>query len=173
MTASQNGYRAISSTSSRLLYRWEFPGADTEMWLRRGPAGFVLVHFGVGFDRRIEGLHEPTLDDWGWAFRAIRGFVALSNHASGTAMDLNATDHPLGVEDTFDTLDQRRIQKMLRRYDGCLRWGGNYNGRKDDMHIELDKPMRDVAVLARKLAKTDRGKAILAANPGQRRLIVG
>ncbi len=171
MATTQAGYRALVSTS-KLLYTWTVPGADTQLRLRRGPTGFLLIHLATRFDRTVEELHEPLLDDWGHAFRPIRGFVELSNHAGGVAEDLNATDHPLGVEGTFTAADEKRIQQMLVRYDGCIRWGGNYNSRKDEMHFEIDKPMADVGRVAKELARTKRGELILDANSGQRRLIL-
>jgi hypothetical protein len=169
---SQNGWAALTE-QSRLLYTWTVPGDGTRLRLRQGFAGFLLIHLATRFDRKVEDLKEPLLDDWGYAFRPIRGFVALSNHASGTAMDLNATDHPLGRENTFSPDDERRIQSLLKKYDGCIRWGGNYNGRKDEMHMELDKDRAAAAVVARELAVTPRGREILRANPGQERIILG
>lgn len=171
MATTQSGYKALQP-SSRLLYTWTVVGADTKLRLRRGPTGFLLTDLATRFDRSVEELNEPLLDDWGHAFRAIRGFDVLSNHAGGVAMDLNATDHPLGASETFSDSDERRIEHLLSRYDGCIRWGGNYHGRKDEMHFEIDKPMGDVERVARRIAKTRRGELILDANPGQRRLIL-
>lgn len=166
MTSSQNGWRGLTPTS-RLLYTWTVPGDGTRLRLRRGPAGFLLIHLATRFDLKVEDLSEPILDDWGYAYRPIRGYVTLSNHASGTAMDLNATDHPLGAENTFSASEVATINRLLKKYDGCIRWGGNYRGRKDEMHMELDKTLKECRKVAQRLAKEKRGKIILAANPGQ------
>src|SRR5690348_2527440 len=102
--------------------------------MHNGSAGFLLAHLATRFDRRVEGLTEPVLDDWAYAYRPVRGYEVLSNHASGTAIDLNATDHPLGVTGTFTAKEQTTIHKILERYDECIRWGGDYVNRKDSMH---------------------------------------
>ena len=76
------------------------------------------------------------LDDWGYAFRMTRGSDrVLSNHSSGTAIDLNAIKHPLGKSNTFNQ-DQRNIINLLITKYG-LTWGGNYKKRKDEMHFEI------------------------------------
>jgi hypothetical protein len=59
----------------------------------------------------------------------------LSNHSSGTAVDLNATKHPLGKSNTFTKEQVNTIQLLLVKYG--LAWGGNYKRRKDEMHFEI------------------------------------
>ena len=173
MATSQNGWPALSSASS-LLYSWNVPGPSrTKIKLRNGSGGFLLIHWATFFDSQIEDLDEPQLDDWGYAYRPIRGFESgLSNHSSGTAMDLNATDHPLGKSDTFTNSEEEKIHKVLSKYVGCVRWGGDYNGRKDEMHYELDRNIAECERVARKLMHTKRGELVLNANPSQRRVIM-
>lgn len=172
MSKSQNGWPAITGYGDPLLHRWVVPGADTTLTLRRGCAGFVLVHLAGRFDSRVEELKEPVLDDWGYAYRPVRGYSeTLSNHSSGTAMDLNATDHNLGAVNTFSDAEEHAIYAILKKYDDCIRWGGEYKGRKDEMHFELDRPLTTVNRLALRLMKTSYGEKILTANPGQSRVI--
>jgi hypothetical protein len=59
----------------------------------------------------------------------------LSNHSSGTAVDLNALKHPLGKSNTFTKDQTNTIQLLLVKYG--LSWGGNYKRRKDEMHFEI------------------------------------
>ena len=171
MVTSQNGWAALVPTS-RLLYSWVIPGDGTKLRLRQGYAGFLLIHLATRFDRSVEDLTEPLLDDWGYAFRPIRGYVAISNHGSGTAIDLNATDHPLGARGTFDDADERRIRKILEKYDGAIRWGGDYRLRADEMHFEMNKPKDQIIELAKELARTKRGVEILNANPSQKKILL-
>lgn len=87
----------------------------------------------------VEKLEGKTLDDWGYAYRAIRGQEDagnLSNHASGTAVDLNATKHPLGKRNTFTDEQEIKIQALAAKYG--LRWGGDYKNRADEMHFEIN-----------------------------------
>jgi hypothetical protein len=133
-----------------------------------------LIHLATVFDKRIEDLDEPLLDDWGYAYRPIRGYDNdLSNHASATAEDLNATDHPLGKAKTFNDAEVAIIHNLLRkRYKDCIRWGGDYRNRKDEMHFEIDRQLATVEKVARSLMNTPRGKAVLLANPTQRKVIL-
>lgn len=169
---SQNHWPALDA-GSPLLHTWELPGGGTRLRLRNGSAGFLLVHLALWFDKKLEDLDEPLLDDWGYAYRPVRGYTStLSNHASGTAMDLNATDHPLGVDHTFTAKEVSAIHKRLHLYRGCIRWGGDYSGRKDAMHFEINAPLSDCETVARRLLDSPRGKRILKHNRGQRAVIL-
>lgn len=174
MSTSQNGWPALPP-SSNLLHTWVIPAPSgtTKLRLRGGSAGFLLCHLALWFDDAVEDLMEPVLDDWGFAFRAVRGFeTTLSNHASGTAMDLNATDHPLGLTGTFTQHEIDLIHKRLRLYRGVIRWGGDYQNRKDAMHFEVNDDLREAERVARRLINSPRGKRLLRANPGQKAVIL-
>lgn len=179
MSTSQNGWPAIGASSSPLLYTWLLPVAPrpedyVKLRMHRGSAGFCLAHCAMRWDGMIEPIDGGIVDDWGWAFRPVRGYTTtLSNHASGTAMDLNATKHPLGRE-TFDAKDAATMHRILKAYDGVLRWGGDYHTRLDEMHVEIDDgiEMADVERVAKKLMNTPRGKRLLAANPTQKAVIL-
>lgn len=172
MAKSQNDWLALEA-GSPLLHKWVIPTnkGNVELYLRNGSAGFVLVHDALWYAENIEPLVGPVKDDWGWFYRPIRGETAgLSNHASGTAMDLNATKHVLGKVGTLARAARLRVHLLY--YRGVIRWGGDYHGRKDEMHHEINKDMAATEALARRLMKTPRGKRILKANPGQRRVIL-
>lgn len=173
MPTSQNGWPALDAGSPS-LYIWTIPTkeGDVHVRLRNGSAGFLLCHFALWWAEKVEPIYGKVVDDWGYAWRPIRGQVSgLSNHASGTAIDLNATRHPLGTL----TLLARQVQLVLVRtriYGGALRWGGAYVGRKDQMHAEVNAPLSTAEKVARRLMETPRGRRILDANPGQRRVIL-
>lgn len=102
-----------------------------------GDVHTILAHFCAWFDRNVEPITRGH--SWGYAYRAIRGQSSgYSNHASGTAIDLNAPKHPLGSAGTFTAAQAAAIRAQLKKYDGALRWGGDYNGRKDEMHFEVN-----------------------------------
>jgi hypothetical protein len=172
MVNSQNGWLVLDSDTSGPqphLRKWVVPGTKRHLLLRDGSAGFLLVHMATWFDDVIEDLdNEKTWDDWGWAPRPVRGGSTPSNHASGTAMDLNATKHPMGVatSKTFSPAEIAKIHERLSWFRGCIRWGGDYQNRPDAMHFEINKPMASVQARARTLTKTPRGKEITRANRG-------
>lgn len=173
MATSQNGWRVLPYGSG-LLHTWKEPDSGITIRLRNGSAGFLLVFLLSWFHKKVERVNEGQKDDWGHAVREIREGVQMSNHASGTAEDINATQHPLGVATsrTFTPLQQRRIRRKLRvTFLGTIRWGGDYRNRPDSMHFEIDKGMAACERLAKVLMKTRRGKRILKANPGQKKVI--
>ncbi len=106
----------------------------------------LIAGFCKEFHELIEPIDEGQLDDWGWAFRNVRGSNdKLSNHSSGTAIDLNATKHPLGKVGTFPPEKVPMIRALAKKYG--LRWGGDYKGRIDEMHFEIELGEAKVAAL--------------------------
>ena len=172
VVTSQNGWPVLAEHSP-LLHKWVIPGTDRHLILREGSAGFLLAHFVLWFHEKIERLDQGTWDEWGYAYRPVRGFYVWSNHASGTAADLNATRHPLGLPtaQTFTPAQVEAIHRRLRRYRGAIHWGGDYTSRPDAMHFELDKDLEACEAIARRLVRTPRGLRVLKANPGQRAVI--
>lgn len=173
---SQNGLPVLSGRKDGPFPRlrtWVIPGTGRHLVLRDGCVGFLLAHFALWFHDRVERLDlSGPWDEWGWAPRPIRGSSAPSNHGSGSACDLNATRHPLGVRGTYTGLQRRVLALGLRVvYRGCLRHGEFYQNRVDGMHAETDKPFKTLERNARRLSRTKRGKAILDANPGARQVI--
>lgn len=153
MPVSQNGW----SGNDRSVIETYTVGNKIRVALRKGDAGFLLKHFTDWFDANIrdvdDNYNNGSLDDWGYAERAVRGGVELSNHASGTAIDINATEWPLGKEaSVYLTKDEiAKVREQLKVYEGAIRWGGDYVGRKDPMHFEINSDAAHVARVAAKL----------------------
>lgn len=141
MVVSQNGWPAndINRTSSRPV-----PGSSRKLRVANGAAGDLLLWVAGQFDRLVEDIDAGQLDDWGYAERPVRGGTDLSNHASGTAVDLNAVQHILGSAPltSFSGPEVDKIHAILARtrYNGrnLVRWGGDYTGRRDPMHFEIN-----------------------------------
>jgi hypothetical protein len=109
----------------------------------------LLVGFAAEFHNLIEPLDVGSLDDWGYAYRDVRGVPGkLSNHASGTAIDLNASKHPLGKVGTFEAAKVPMIRALAKKYG--LIWGGDWS-RKDEMHFEIGINPAKVVALIKKL----------------------
>ncbi len=121
------------------------------MMLRDGPAGDVLAEFIRRFDAQVENVDQGA-DDWGYAHRFIGKSRTWSNHASGTAADLNATRHPQGRRGTFSTAQVAAIRKIIAELGSVIRWGGDYSGSSvDEMHFEIIGTPDRVAVVAQAL----------------------
>lgn len=176
MATSQNGWPALAPDSPK-LHTWVIPAKNGTFRLRtrNGSAGFLLCYLALWFSEKLEDVTQRALlDDWGYAYRPVRSSSDLSNHASGTAIDLNATWHPLGEVRTgiFRRVKAReKLNRRLARMRNTLRWGGNYNGRKDEMHFELNVNITQAEREAQRLSRTRRGRRLLAANPGQKKVI--
>lgn len=137
MPQSQNGYPANRRdlVSSRFV-----PGTGVRLTVRNGPAGDLLLEVAGLFDRLVQDLDGGVVDDWGYAERPIRGSAVLSNHASGTAIDLNATRWALGSSPSVNLNPGQidTVRRIVGATGGVVRWGGDYTGRKDPMHFEIN-----------------------------------
>lgn len=178
MSTTVNGWPVLDSDTTGPLPRlrkWVIPGTDRHLLLRDGSCGFLLVHLALWFHEKIERLDLGIWDEWGHAVRPVRGqTTGYSNHAGGVAADLNATRHPLGVSvtRTFTATQVRKIRRRMRVYLGAVIWGGTWS-RPDGMHFELaPTTLAAVERRARALMLTQRGRRILAANPGAREAIL-
>lgn len=149
MPYSQNGYSANDRSK---IATYTVPGTQQRIPIRKGTVATVLLYVASRFNREVERLHLGW--SWGYAERTIRGSsTTLSNHASGTAIDLNAPAHPLGTDPAanYSATEVRAIQRILRDCRGVVRWGGNYSGRKDGMHFEIVGSQAEVDSLAARI----------------------
>lgn len=148
MATSQNGWPV------------DFTGARTKTYIVPGTEGPRPVRLRLALDaapilltiasryhaeveplnRKVKG-HRYVVDDWSRAVRTIRGkTTGYSNHASGSAVDLNATKHPLGKSGTLSAVDEATVHRILHELEldeDIVRWGGDYHGRVDEMHFEV------------------------------------
>lgn len=125
--------------------------------VRKGDAYTVLNELCRRFNNEVEKINPAH--SWGWAYRPVRGATVVSEHAAGTAVDLNAPKHPLGRQGTFTRSQVNKINQILRDLDGAVRWGGNYAGRKDEMHFELQGGVKKLAAVAKKIKGSSTGTA--------------
>lgn len=152
---SQNGWTVIKSSTSANLVTYKVPGTKSGLVLRKGDAGVLLVDFANWYNTHVEKLSLYRAghgDEWGYYYRDIRGSSTWSNHASGTAIDLNATRHPLGTTaaHSFTKKQIAAIHARLKRYSAVIRWGGDYTGRKDPMHFEINQSVATTHKVYRK-----------------------
>src|SRR5690606_37764328 len=66
-------------------------------------------------------------------------------------VDFNAPEHGLGRVGTFSGAQVKAIRRILADLDGAVRWGGDYAGRKDEMHFELQGGAAKLAKVAAKI----------------------
>lgn len=94
----------------------------TTMWARWEQAGLL-----------------PLVKNWGGSFvpRFVRGSrTHLSNHAFGTAFDINVQWNALGAEPALAD-KTGSVRRLVPIANECgFYWGGHFGGRPDGMHFE-------------------------------------
>ena len=136
METSYNGYPASKDPAEINIKSYLVKGTDRKLKCAES-VGPLLAAFAAEFHELIEPIDEGTFDDWGYCYRMVRGDATkLSNHSSGTAIDLNATHHALGKIGTFPAEKVPMIRALAKKYG--LKWGGDYKNRKDEMHFEVE-----------------------------------
>lgn len=147
MTTSYNGWPGIPSASDSRLTVIE-PVAGRKFRVRAGAVATIFDWLIKRFHNEVEPIDRGVLDDWSYAYRKVVGGSSLSNHASGTAIDLNATKHPFRTKatDNFTGAQIRAIRRILAdtAVDGVqlIRWLDGH----DPMHFELNYISRGATV---------------------------
>lgn len=142
MVLSQNKWPALEVGHPSLV-TIEIPGRqrNSRFVVARDTAN-VFHNFLTWFDANIEPIRA---DSGGHNYRLIRGSSdTMSNHSSGTAVDINWEKHPLGAVGTFTAAQANAIRVKAKSLG--LRWGGDYRNRKDEMHVEVDYPPEDASL---------------------------
>jgi hypothetical protein len=159
MPTSANGWPVLDVAPPAITV----PGCGARFRVLPGDVSVIFADLVHLFDRTVEDVDtvghpgqqplpkisgsEPSkvFDDWSWAYRPVRGQrTGFSNHASGTAIDLNATQHPRGAAGTFTRAQKRAVRLILSRYVDprtglcVVRWGEDYVTTVDGMHFEIN-----------------------------------
>lgn len=143
MLTSYNGWSASPNPADLGITPLVIAGESFAPGVRGGDVHTVFTLFWTEFHQTVEPLYFPgwhEADDWGWAFRLNRNANNLSTHAGGTGTDGNATKHPNGVpaSKTFEQWQIDRIRELCKvNFRSLLRWGGDFTGTPDAMHVEV------------------------------------
>lgn len=147
MARSANGW---SANDRSVIASYSLPGGKVA--LRKGDVSVVLLWCANRWHETVEPLVWPGV--WGYAERLVRGSSStISDHASGTAIDLNAPAHPLGVivAETFTRDQVHAIHAILEYCEGVVGWGGDYRNRPDGMHLYIRANAESVRRIADKI----------------------
>lgn len=168
MVDTQNGYPVLDSRDDAKIYDIN-KDTGVRLALEPGDAGWLLAAFARRFDRFVEELNRT--DTHGYNKRKIADSQEWSNHASGTAMDLNATRHQQGQTGTFTEVEVTKIRRIQSDFNNIIKWGGDFRKTKDEMHFEIIGTPDDVELEAR--VQRRYGKVTLSRMlPGKRNLDV-
>ena len=140
MTAqlSQNGWPASADRNAIGVKNFLIDGANQHFAMCSAAAP-VLAAFLAEFNKLVEPINPAgaVFDDWGYNFAKIPNTQDLSNHCSGTAVDVNATKHVWKAATSgYTSMQESMIDGLTRKYG--IRWGWRYiHGFKDPMHFEI------------------------------------
>lgn len=136
MTTTLNGWEYPSPG----LKTFNIPGADRRATLDRD-AGRVLVALAAEYHQTVRPIDIGPWDEGGYNDRDARLAAGRkSNHANGTAIDLNWSEEGAMGSNWgrrfFAKLSvARRVRELKKRYS-VLQWGGDWRAR-DYMHWEI------------------------------------
>ncbi|QIG58698.1 lysin A, L-Ala-D-Glu peptidase domain [Gordonia phage DatBoi] len=126
---SENGWRMCDSNETVVI-----TVAGMKLRVRSGYAATVLEAWVRWYHENVEPIdaYKPT-DDWGWS---ATNDVATSNHLSGTAVDLNATQYPWKRR-TMPEARKAKIREGLKLFENNIFWGSDWS-TADEMHYQLN-----------------------------------
>ncbi|QFG14265.1 lysin A [Mycobacterium phage Tourach] len=132
---SENGWRMCDANE---LDRGAVPGTSLVLPIRKGVANLILKGWVAWFHRNVESLNNARgfSDEGAWT---PTNDVANSNHLSGTAVDLNWSDHAFRVSYSgFTQAEINKVREGLKLFEGTIWWGQDWNSPKDPMHFQLN-----------------------------------
>jgi hypothetical protein len=118
-----------------------FPGG-----VKGGDVTTVLGYVAIQLHERV----EPCVAGWDWGHsykQNVNNPLQLSCHASGTAIDYNAPNHPNGSSGTFSDAQRGTIYAILNEVQGAVDWLEGY----DEMHFEITVSAAELAPIAASL----------------------
>jgi len=159
MTVSLNGW----AYPAKKLVTLSVPGANRRLTLNALCAP-LLIAVAADYHATVRPIDVGTWDDGGYCDRNARAASSSkSNHANGTAIDLNWSEEgALGSawgKKFFATAKAKlTVRAMKRRYGACIAWGGDWRAL-DYMHWEVKPGVTpdQVAALTLKLKIDKKG----------------
>jgi len=132
---SQNGWPVVGKSACD---QGPFHGVTFPNGILAGDVAVIAVWQLELYADTVEPIKAGTC--WGWFDKPIEGSTVTSNHASATAWDINADQHAMGTpaSHSMSTHQIEACRAIVELSAGVLRWGGDYSGRPDPMHWEID-----------------------------------
>lgn len=154
---SQNGWPVVTSAQCD---QGPFLGVKFPNGILHGPVAGIALWQMRRYAATVESIKAD--DCWGFYDKHIEGSSEISNHASGTAWDINAPKHPMGSNpaENFTQRQLKACRAIVAAAGGVLRWGGDYHGRKDGMHWEINAGSKAVANFYIKISGPDADLAL-------------
>src|SRR4051812_13719639 len=156
MAVSDNGYLVDPNPVTLGIQTFVVNGVAFGGGVKGGNVHTVLHYVAAQVAARVEAP-DASLGCYGYAYRMnVNNSNAWSNHASGTAIDFNASSHGNGsaASSSWSFAQIAEIHKILAEVKNTVRWGGDYNSTPDSMHFEINASPAVLAVVAATLPAT-------------------
>lgn len=129
---SENGWPIVDNDEIEKRF---LPGMNNvRLECRKGDVMDVLAAWCIWYHKNVEVLDKfQPRDEWGFSWDNL---VANSNHLSGTALDLNATQWPWKTYRMPQWMVDK-INEGLRLFEGNIFHGRNW-GTPDEMHFQIN-----------------------------------
>ena len=152
---SQNGWRASADRAELGIVPLRVADVDFPGGTRGGDVHWLFVWALLRWHREVEPLHAGWC--WGWSYRPNKNDPeSLSNHASGTAIDINAPRHPNGKRGTYTKAQRAAIKRICADSGDVLRSGEFYRSTVDGMHLEINASATEVKAAVKRLKAAQR-----------------
>ena len=140
MPKSDNGWDVITSQSSPKLTVIRLAKSGIPLRLNK-EAARLLAYVALQFDQNVSPLKDNNKpgfqDEGGYNYRKMENSNVYSNHASGTAIDLNWQSFPM-FRRKMSSKQVAACRAIVAECEGLVRWGGDYRPtRVDQMHFEV------------------------------------
>lgn len=147
MLKSYNGWPASPDRDDLDLLTFMVPGVPDRKFTTVRVAAPLFAYVIRRFDEEVDRLPGGVFDEWSYAFRPARSDEDLiSCHGSATAVDLDATEFPMGVS-RMTPVQRSTTRGIVSACRGEIRWGGEFRPPwVDEMHFELAKGTRHSTV---------------------------
>jgi hypothetical protein len=148
--ASQNGWPVVGKSACD---QGPFHGVRFPNGILAGDVAIIARWQLRRYVTEVEPIHAGSC--WGWYVKTIEGSSTISNHASATAWDVNAPQHPMGRPASASMTGGMiaECRAIVRDSGGVLRWGGDFRGRPDPMHWEIIGTRAEAHTLAMKIVQ--------------------
>lgn len=159
MVVSDNGYLVDPNPVTLGIQTFVVNGVAFGGGVKGGAVHTVLHHVAAQVAARVEAP-DTSLGCYGYAYRMnVNNSNAWSNHASGTAIDFNASSHGNGstASSSWSFAQIAEIHKILAEVKNAVRWGGDYSSTPDSMHFEINVSPATLATVAATLPATGGG----------------
>lgn len=147
MATSYNGWQASRDPEAISVGDFRYRDQPFPAGVKRGDVATVMQYLVNALATRVEPFNDGY-GCWGYNYRAnVNNPSSLSCHASGTAIDWRAPQHPNGQVNTFTRAQYATIDTILAELGHVVRHLRSY----DEMHFEIRSGPTEVQTVARRI----------------------